>query len=64
MEHNMNMFDVIIRYALLMVIVITGGILQSLPIMLLGMPFFFAAILGWCPLFHLLGINHHTKEMH
>jgi hypothetical protein len=63
MEHNMNMFDVIIRYAMLMVIVIVGGIFHSLPLMLLGMPFFFSAILGWCPIFHMLGINHHTQNM-
>lgn len=62
LQHNMNMFDVILRYALLMVIVIIGGALGSIPVMLLGLPFFWSAILGWCPLFYALGINHHTAN--
>ena len=62
LQHNMNMFDVILRYALLMVIVIIGGALGSIPVMLLGLPFFWSAILGWCPLFYALGINHHTAS--
>jgi len=59
LQYNMNMFDVIVRYALLMIIVIIGGALGSIPIMLLGLPFFWSAILGWSPIFYLLGINHH-----
>jgi len=62
LEHNMAMTDVILRYAILMVIVITGGLLHSIPVMLLGLPFFWSAILGWCPIFWLLGINKHTKK--
>jgi hypothetical protein len=62
LQYNMNMVDIIFRYALLMVIVIIGGALQSIPIMLLGLPFFWSAILGWCPIFYLLGINHHTAK--
>jgi hypothetical protein len=62
LEHNMNMVDVILRYAALMIIVILGGVLQSIPIMLLGLPFFWSAILGWCPIFWMLGINHHTAD--
>lgn len=63
MKQNMNMFDAIIRYALLMITVIIGGALGSLPLMLLGMPFFFSAILGWCPIYHVLGIDRHTANM-
>ena len=59
LQHNMNMFDIILRYAMLMIIVIIGGALGSIPIMLLGLPFFWSAILGWSPIFFLLGINHH-----
>lgn len=59
LQHNMNMFDIILRYAMLMIIVIIGGALGSIPIMLLGLPFFWSAILGWSPIFYLLGINHH-----
>lgn len=63
MAHNMNIIDVVLRYAALMIIVIIGGVFNSIPLMLLGMPFFFAAILGWCPIFAALGINHHTGGM-
>lgn len=63
MKPNMNFADVFLRYMMLMITVIIGGVLHSLPIMLLGMVFFFAAISGWCPVFALLGINHDTKEM-
>jgi hypothetical protein len=56
------MFDIILRYAMLMIIVIIGGALGSILIMLLGLPFFFSAILGWSPLFYILGINHHDAK--
>jgi hypothetical protein len=62
LQHNMNMFDIILRYAMLMIIVIIGGALGSIPIMLLGLPFFWSAILGWSPIFYLLGINHHDSN--
>ncbi len=62
LQHNMNMFDIILRYAILMIIVIIGGALGSIPIMLLGLPFFWSAILGWSPLFYILGINHHDAK--
>jgi hypothetical protein len=62
LEYNMSIFDVILRYAALMIVVIIGGVLGSVPIMLLGLPFFFSAILGWSPIFYLLGINHHDSQ--
>lgn len=62
LSYNMNIFDVVIRYAILMVIVIVGGALHSIPFMLLGLPFFWSAILGWCPLFYILGVNHHNTK--
>ncbi len=63
MKPNMNFADVFLRYMMLMITVIIGGVLHSLPVMLLGLGFFFAAISGWCPIFAALGINHDTKEM-
>ena len=62
LEHNLSMIDVVLRYAALMIIVMIGGVLHSIPVMLLGLPFFWTAILGWCPVFWLMGINHHTKK--
>ncbi len=63
MQHNMNFVDIVIRYTILMIIVIIGGLFNSIALMLLGLPFFFAAISGWCPLFAALGINHHKGAM-
>ncbi len=61
-NHNMSMIDVILRYAMLMIIVVIGGAMGSIPIMLLGLPFFWTAILGFCPVYWALGINHHTAK--
>jgi fatty acid desaturase len=62
LQYNMNIFDIMIRYVILMILVIIGGALRSIPIMLLGLPFFWSAILGWSPIFYLLGINHHDSN--
>lgn len=62
MNHNMNIFDIAMRYTIMMLIVIVGGILHSIPVMMLGFPFFLAGIMGWCPIFHVLGINHAEEQ--
>jgi hypothetical protein len=62
LQYNMNIFDIMLRYVMLMILVIIGGALRSIPIMLLGLPFFWSAILGWSPIFYLLGINHHDSN--
>jgi hypothetical protein len=62
LQYNMNIFDIMLRYVMLMIMVIIGGALGSIPIMLLGLPFFWSAILGWSPIFYLLGINHHDSN--
>jgi hypothetical protein len=64
MEYNLSFYDVVGRYAIMMVVVILGGILHSLPVMLLALPFFATALLGWCPLYKMLGINHAVKDNH
>jgi hypothetical protein len=62
LQYNMNIFDIMLRYVMLMIMVIIGGALGSIPFMLLGLPFFWSAILGWSPIFYLLGINHHDSN--
>jgi len=62
LQYNMSIFDIMLRYVMLMILVIIGGALRSIPIMLLGLPFFWSAILGWSPIFYLLGINHHDSN--
>lgn len=58
----MNFRDIAIRYAILMLIVIVGGVLQSLPLMALGVVVFLTAILGYCPILHALGIDHNMDK--
>lgn len=62
MEYNMSFTDIGIRYALMMIFVILGGVFQSFALMGLGFVFFLVAITGWCPLLYMLGINHCQKE--
>ncbi len=62
MNYNMNIFDIAMRYMVMMLIVILGGVLHSIAVMALAIPFFLAAIMGWCPIFHVLGINHAEKD--
>ncbi len=62
MEYNMNFIDISIRYAVMMLLVILGGVFQSFLLMGIGFVFFLVAITGWCPLFYLLGINHCKNE--
>lgn len=59
--YNLSYYEVGMRYALMMLIVIVGGIMHSMPVMLLGLPLFLSGILGYCPIYHALGINHANK---
>jgi len=60
MGHNLSIKDVYLRYVLMAFFVILGGVLHMIPVMLLGMPIFVTAILGWCPIYQAMGINHHN----
>lgn len=64
MEYNLSYKEVLFRYLLMAVMVIAGGLMHSLPFMLLGLPFFLTGILGWCPLYAMFGINHAQKSGH
>lgn len=64
MEYNLSYKEVLFRYLLMAAMVIFGGLMHSLPLMLLGLPFFLTAILGWCPLYATFGINHAQKSSH
>lgn len=61
MEPNLSMVESYMRYALMMIPVIIGGLMGSLWIMLLGLPIFLTAISGYCPVYQVLGINHHNE---
>ena len=53
----MSIADIIVRYVLMIVFVVAGGLMGNLWIMVLGLPFFLAAILGYCPIYGVFGIN-------
>ena len=57
MSYNMGWPDVILRYTIMTVLVIAGGLLGQIWLMVLGLPFFLAAILGYCPIYGMFGIN-------
>jgi hypothetical protein len=50
--------EIVVRYVAMALVVIIGGMLHSSLIMALGVPIFLSAILGYCPLYQMLGINH------
>ncbi len=61
MEPNLSMVESYIRYAIMMIPVIIGGLMGNLWIMLLGLPIFLTAISAYCPIYSALGINHSEK---
>ncbi len=64
MKYNLSFLDIAIRYFLLMILGIIGGLLAApLLMVLLVLPVFLTAILGWCPVYQLLGIDHSFKGM-
>lgn len=62
MEPNMSMKEAMTRYAIMIALVITGGLLHNVWIMAAGVPIFLFGLLGWCPINALLGINHAAEE--
>lgn len=61
LESNLSVAEAFSRYAIMMIPVIIGGLLGSLWLMLLGLPIFLTGITGFCPLYHVLGIDHSPK---
>ncbi len=64
MKYNMNFYDIALRYAIGYFIVMAGLLLHQVWIMLLGVPFILIGLLGMCPFFKILGINHNNFESH
>lgn len=60
-QYNLSYVEVGMRYALMMIVVIIGGLMHSIPVMLLGLPLFLSGILGWCPIYQMFGIDHANK---
>lgn len=62
MEPNMSMKEAMTRYAVMVALVITGGLLHNVWIMAAGVPIFLFGLLGWCPIHAALGIDHASEE--
>ncbi len=62
-ENNMNMVDVVARYVILMIFMILGVILQIKIFWVIGVYFFLTGILGWDPVYELLGINTKNRKI-
>ncbi len=60
----MNFYDIGLRYLLAYLLVMLGFVTQQLWVMYLGIPFILVAILGICPIFKILGIDHNNFEKH
>lgn len=59
-ENNMSMVDVVARYVIMMFFMILGVLLQIKLFWIVGVYFFLTGILGWDPVYEMLGIN--TKK--
>ena len=58
MKYNLSMPEILSRYVMMALLVIIGGVTHSLILQLIALPVFLTAILGWSPLYQILGINH------
>lgn len=58
LEYNLSFVDIFMRYALIMALGILFGVTQFYPLIVLAVLVFISAVMGICPIYHLLGINH------
>ena len=69
-ENNLNMLENIYRFFARMLIAIVGGFLgfYVAPIFYILVPIapvlFITAILGWCPIYAIMSINHADTKAH
>lgn len=60
MKHNLNLIETLIRLALTMILVIAGWLMGTFLLFPIGMFITVTALSGYCPLYHLLGIDRAT----
>ena len=54
-DYNMGMYDIILRYMLMIAFGIIGGLTGQLWLMLFAVPMCLVAVLGWSPLYAIIG---------
>lgn len=57
MKYNLGFIDIAFRYTLMAALVIAGATTQSIWLMPLAVGVFLSAILGYCPLYDMLGVD-------
>lgn len=58
---NLSLPEILLRYVVSFAVVIIGGLTHHIAIMVLGLPILITALIGWSPLYQILGINHSAK---
>lgn len=61
MEPNLSVRESVYRYVIMAALVIVGGLLRNVWIMAAGVPIFLTGLMGYCPIYHMLGISHVEK---
>ncbi len=61
MKYNLSFTEVVFRYVGLMFSGILFGITLNYFFIVLTVAFFITAIMGWCPIYQLMGIDHFGK---
>jgi hypothetical protein len=57
MKHNLNIIETLIRLALTMFLVIGGWLLGTFLLFPVGMFITVTALSGYCPVYHVLGVD-------
>lgn len=61
-HHNLSFIDIGIRYIIMMVFMILAGVTHNMIFVYLGVLAFLTAILGWCPMYSMIGFRTRNEE--
>lgn len=61
-NHNLSFIDIGIRYIIMMVFMILAGVTGHMFFVYLGVLAFLTAILGWCPMYTMVGFRTRNEE--
>ncbi len=62
LEPNMNFADIFIRFNIMAAIGFIAVFTQTPALMVLCTLILLENMMGWCPIYHFLGINNHCKK--
>lgn len=62
-KHNLSFLDIGIRYIVMMVFMILAGVTGNVILFtVLGVAAFLTAILGWCPMYDMIGFRTRNEQ--